>query len=53
MEVIRILLIEHYVMVLKLMDILLTLVYNHVLNINILLFKMVMEKLDGVLVITI
>jgi len=46
-------LIEHYVMVLNNKDLPQKLVKNHVLNLNILLYKMVMEDKDGVVVIMI
>jgi len=50
-ELIEIQLIEHYVMVLKIMDILHKLVIIHVNNTNILLYKMGMVNKDGVVVI--
>jgi len=47
---IKILVIEHYVLVHIITDIMLKPVKKHVNNINILLYKMVMVKQDGVVV---
>jgi len=51
LEAIKILKIELYVMVLIIMDTMLILVKKHVHNINILHYKMVTDKLVGVVVI--